>query len=467
VPKVSVEAMAKQNTRVLIVDDDADLAEALSVALTGDGYSCELAGNGAAAIQALARHPFDAVISDVQMSGMGGLELLDRLAKSHPALPVIMMTAFSRLGDAVDATKRGAFQYLAKPYEVRTLEDMVAQAIRQRRDDDALAPAGEDRPLRRHEIHRLQGASPTLLGSEPAMVALLECIRRVAASSAPVLIAGESGAGKDLDAHAIHAQGPRRDRPFVAINASAIPEALLESEIFGHARGAFTGASEARRGLFVTAQGGTLFLDEIGDMPLALQAKLLRVLELGEVRAVGSDSVRSVDVRVIAASHRDLGKLVEAGRFRQDLYFRLNVLPVAVPPLRERRRDIAELAVHFLEQARLRMPTSPVRNLSPDALEALSSAPWPGNVRELSSTMERLVVFGRAETLTSSDVGLGAKELPKAREPESAEMCTLRHLNERHVAWVLTQTAGNKVRAAEILGINLSTLYRRQRPKGE
>jgi two-component system response regulator HydG len=462
-----VKALAKQDTRVLIVDDDADLAEALGAALTSEGYSCEFAMNGQAALQAVTQQTFDAVISDVQMDGMSGLDLLDRLAKSHPALPVIMVTAFSKLDAAVDATKRGAVNYIAKPYEVRTLEDVMAQAIRERRETSAAA-LSEEKQLRRVDAHRLQGASPELLGSEPAMVALQQAIGRVAASSAPVLIAGESGSGKDLVAHAIHAQGPRHDRPFVAINASAIPEALLESEIFGHARGAFTGASEARRGLFLTAQGGTLFLDEIGDMPLALQAKLLRVLELGELRAIGSDSVRTVDVRVIAATHRDVPKLIEAGRFREDLYFRLNVLPVVVPPLRERKRDIVLLANHFLEQARLRMPTSPVRTISPQAMEALSCAPWPGNVRELASTIERLVVFGSQESITREDLSHLAKDSAKpAASAESFELCTLRHLNERHVAWVLTQTAGNKVRAAEILGINLSTLYRWQRPKDE
>ena len=467
---MSAKTAIKESARVLIVDDDADVAEALSMSLTSDGYSCELALSGNAALQALAHQTFDAVVSDVQMDGMSGIDLVDRLAKSHPTLPVILVTAFSKLTGAVDATKRGAFQYIAKPYEVRTLEDIMAQAIRERREGNAPALAEEEsKPARldRPRASTLTVVSPQLIGAEPAMVALQECIGRVAASSAPVLISGESGSGKDLVAHAIHEQGPRHDRPFVAINASAIPEALLESEIFGHVRGAFTGASDTRRGLFLTAQGGTLFLDEIGDMPLGLQAKLLRVLELGELRAIGSDSVRNVDVRVIAATHQDLPKLVAAGRFREDLYFRLNVLPVVVPPLRQRKGDIAALAMHFLEQARRRMPTSPVRSISPEALALLTAGSWPGNVRELASTMERLVVFGREETITPETLAFVATQSTKIQAPENLELSTLRELSERHVAWVLTQTAGNKVRAAEILGINLSTLYRWQRPKDD
>jgi two-component system response regulator HydG len=292
----------------------------------------------------------------------------------------------------------------------------------------------------------------------------IECI---AASAAPVLISGESGSGKDLVAQAVHDEGPRRNRPFVSVNAAALPEALLESELFGHVRGAFTGATEARTGLFATAHGGTLFLDEIGDMPRGLQAKLLRVLEIGEVRPIGSDHVRTVDVRVIAATHRDLSVYIASGQFREDLYFRLNVLPIAVPPLRERRSDIAELAAHFLAKARERMPGSPVRSFGPEALDALERAPWPGNVRELASTVERTVVFGRHATV-------GLEDLPRfttgpssdSGTPPARELCTLRRLSEEHVAWVLQQTEGNKPRAAKILGINLSTLYRWQRPTG-
>ena len=298
------------------------------------------------------------------------------------------------------------------------------------------------------------------------MMALQEAIDKVAESSAPVLIQGESGSGKDLVARAIHARGPRRAGPFVALNVSAIPESLLESEIFGYVRGAFTGASQTRRGLFLEADGGTLFLDEIGDMPLGLQAKMLRMLQFGEIRPVGSDVARRADVRILAATHRDLPTLIERGHFREDLYYRLNVLPIVVPALRDRRGDIGALAMHFLEQARLRMPTSPVRTISPKALNYLSCAVWKGNVRELASVIERLVVFGRDELIEGSALSFLSGSTQTIAEVEaSRELCTLHQLNERHVARVLESTAGNKVRAAEILGINLSTLYRwRQKP---
>jgi two-component system response regulator HydG len=281
-----------------------------------------------------------------------------------------------------------------------------------------------------------------------------------------VIVRGETGVGKELVARAIHARGPRRARPFVAVNTSALPETLLEGEIFGHVRGAFTSAIQARRGLMTEADGGTLLLDEIGDMPLGLQAKLLRVLQFGEVRPLGSDRAHAVDVRVIAATHRDLAALVREGGFREDLYYRLNVLPVVVPPLRDRREDIPSLVAHFLAEARQRAPHSPVREVSAEALRVLTEAPWPGNVRELASAIERAVVFGTramvpAEALrqeTPADSGV-----PWSFRDE--EPWTLRRLSRAYTEWVLGQTAGNKERAAAILGIDLSTLYRWQRSR--
>jgi two-component system response regulator HydG len=311
-----------------------------------------------------------------------------------------------------------------------------------------------------------------LIGEGPAMRSLQASIDFVAASRAPVLIAGGTGSGKELVARAIHARGNRRGKPFVAVNTSAIPEGLLEGEVFGHVRGAFTGAVQGRRGLLTEADGGTLLLDEIGDMPVSLQAKLLRVLQFGDVRPVGSDRSHHVDVRVIAATHRDLPALVRDGLFREDLYFRLNVLPVAVPPLRDRREDIPALAAHFLAAARQRAPHSPVRAIGPEAMRALVDAPWPGNVRELESVIERAVVFGTGESI-------GLEGLLSERSPESGKTgeqafpwsfrsdapWTMRRLNRVYLDWVLVQTGGNKERAAEILGIDLSTLYRWQRAR--
>ena len=449
--------------RVLIVDDDVDTSELLSRRLDLNGYSCARASSGLEALQAVAHQSFDVVVSDIRMEGMSGLDLLDRLIEIHPMLPVILCTGFSAIAGAVDATKRGAFEYLVKPYDPGALEAIMATAIRERRVA-ATAAVGETKlPLARTRGRSPQGqvnasAPPLLLGVDPAMLVLRQSIASVAASSAPVLILGESGTGKDLVARAIHAAGSRRNHAFVAVNVSAIPEHLLESELFGHVRGAFTGASEVRRGLLVEAHGGTLFLDEIGDMPIGLQAKLLRVLQFGELRPVGSDTVRRVDVRIVTATHRDLPKLIEAERFREDLYFRIRVLPIEVPPLRERRGDIVSLANHFLEGAQQRTPTSPVRALGADAERFLSSAAWPGNVRELESTMERLVVFGKDGTIHAADLYFLSPELPGATE--RMDLASLREVSERHVAQVLTATNGDKRRAAEILGIDLSTLYR-------
>ena len=288
----------------------------------------------------------------------------------------------------------------------------------------------------------------------------------VARSSAPVLVTGETGVGKELVARAIHARSARASKPFIAVNTSAIPQELLEGEIFGHARGGFTGAIQARKGLLTEADGGTLLLDEIGDMSFGLQAKLLRVLQFGDVRPVGSDRIHHVDVRIIASTHQDLPALITAGRFREDLYYRLHVLSVHVPPLRERLEDIPALAAHFLAQACQRAPTSPVRSIGRDALRALAERAWPGNVRELASSIERAVVFGVDEMIDERHLSSG----PKAeREPVSGwpfpvtAPWTLQRLSRAYAEWVLGQTGGDKQRAAEILGVDLSTLYRWRR----
>jgi two-component system response regulator HydG len=298
------------------------------------------------------------------------------------------------------------------------------------------------------------------------MRTLQTAIDFVARSSAPVLVTGETGAGKELVARAIHARSNRRDRPFVAVNMSAIPDDLIEAELFGHVRGAFTGAAQPRKGLFTEADTGTLLLDEIGDMSFGLQVKLLRVLQSGDVRAVGTDRTHHVDVRVIAATHRDLAALVKDGRFREDLYFRLDVLPVFVPPLRDHREDIPALAEYFLAEACQRAPLSPVRSIGPDALRVLSEAPWPGNVRELASSIERAVVFGVDGMIDTNRLSTVRSAAPTQSWPFPIHApWTLRRLSRAYSDWVLVQTDGNKERAAEILGIDLSTLYRWQRAR--
>ena len=443
-------------SRVLIVDDDADTREMLQSILSDDGYACELASDAPTAIRSVDARAFDLVLSDVIMDGMSGFELLDRVKESHPALPVVLVTAAGAVGQAVDAIKRGAFQYVVKPFDSDGLRRIVHDALEARgRPSHAARPS-----LPASRVDRFD-----LIGSAPSMRDLQTTIDFVARSSAPVLVAGETGVGKELVARAIHTRSARRDHPFVAVNTAAIPHELLEAELFGHVRGGFTGAAKGRKGLLTEADGGTLLLDEIGDMSFDLQAKLLRVLQFGDVRPVGSDQVHHVDVRVMASTHRDLPLLVAEGRFREDLYFRLNVLPVLVPPLRDRRGDIPALAAHFLAEARRRAPRSPVRSIGREALTLLMESSWPGNVRELASCIERAVVFGVDEMLDCHDLESAPDVAPRSEAwPFPAEApWTLRRLSRAYIDWALAETGGNKLRAAEILGIDLSTLYRWQR----
>jgi two-component system response regulator HydG len=442
-------------SRLLIVDDDRDMREALGSLLSDEGHTCELAEDAAAALDIVDAQTFDVVICDVLMEGMSGLELLDRLRRSHPALPFIVITGAGGVHQAVDAIKRGSFEYMVKPCDGTELRRVVTEALDGRRHPSESMRA----PPPPSTVGRVE-----LVGSGPAMRSLQTSIDFVARSSAPVLVVGETGVGKELVARSIHARSERRDRPFVAVNTSAIPQELLEAELFGHVRGGFTGAVQGRRGLLTEADGGTLLLDEIGDMSFALQAKLLRVLQFGDVRPVGSDRVHRVDVRVIASTHRDLPVLIKEGRFREDLYFRLNVLPVFVPPLRDRREDIPALAAYFLAEACRRATRSPVRSIGRDALRLLTAAAWPGNVRELASCIERAVVFGVDEMIDCHQL----ESLPDAAVPvawpfPTTAPWTLRRLSRAYTDWVLTETGGNKERAAEILGIDLSTLYRWQR----
>jgi two-component system response regulator HydG len=446
-------------SRLLIVDDDREMREALGSLFSSEGHTCELAADATAALDIADLQTFDVVICDVLMEGMTGLELLDRFRRSHPALPFIVITGAGGVHQAVDAIKRGAFEYMVKPCDANELRRVVTDAL-----DD-----------RRHPMESVRPPPPLstvglveLVGSGPAMRALQTSIDFVARSSAPVLVVGETGVGKELVARSIHARSDRRDKPFVAVNTSAIPRELLEAELFGHVRGGFTGAVQGRKGLLTEADGGTLLLDEIGEMSIGLQAKLLRVLQFGDVRPVGSDRVHQVDVRVIASTHRDLPLLIREERFREDLYFRLNVLPVYVPSLRERREDIPALAAHFLADACRRAPRSPVRSVGRDALRVLAAAAWPGNVRELASCIERAVVFGVDEMIDVHQLNsLPEADVSLAWPFSPTSPWTLRRLSRAYTEWVLGETGGNKERAAEILGIDLSTLYRWQRAQKE
>jgi two-component system response regulator HydG len=446
------------NARVLIVDDDLEMCEALGTVLSRDGQTCEVVASATAALEIIDQRTFDVVVCDVRLEEMSGLELLDRVKRVRPSLPFILITGAGVVPDAVEAIKRGAFQYVTKPCDAEELRAMVVAAI-----GDRCRHENGHGALRRRPSAALFDSE--LVGVGPAMRALRASIDRVAESSAPVLITGETGVGKELVACEIHARGERRGRPFIAVNTSAVQDELFESEVFGHVRGAFTGAAQARNGLLTEADGGTLFLDEIGDMPPSMQAKLLRVVQFGEVRPVGSDRTHHVDVRFIAATHRDLPLLVREGRFREDLYFRLSVLPISVPPLRAHREDIPALAQHFLSQARRRAWRTPVRSIGERALRVLTEAAWPGNVRELASAIERAVVFSSDKVLAPEHLSPMPACAPPILSwpPVDRAPWTLQHLNRVYAEWVLAQTGGDKPRAAEILGVDLSTLYRWKR----
>jgi two-component system response regulator HydG len=444
--------------RVLVVDDVPAMAETVGRYLESHGFEVETVSGGAEALARFSTDPADAVITDLRMSVVDGLDVLDAIRRTAPQVPVVIMTAFGAIESAIEAMRRGAYHYVTKPFQlemIRLLMDRACNESALRRENEQLRRAVRDR-----------FSTTSLLGDSGPMRRLRALIERVAAVPSPVLVMGETGSGKELAARAIHAEGARAARPFVAVNCAALPEALLESELFGHARGAFTGATQARRGLFAEADEGTLFLDEIGDMPLPLQAKLLRVLQSGEVRPVGTENVRTVDVRCIAATHHDLDALVAAGRFRQDLFFRLNVLRVRVPPLRERPDDVAALVEHFLARSRTRAPDSPVRGVAADALRALTEYPWPGNVRELENIVERLVVTGTGAQIDLASVRemLGPARPADQLDALLANPIPLAELEDRYLAGVLERVGGNKARAAEILGIDLSTIYRRVRP---
>ncbi|HEX5628231.1 MAG TPA: sigma-54 dependent transcriptional regulator, partial [Usitatibacteraceae bacterium] len=365
-------------SRILIVDDDASLLRLLSLRLQKEGYAVVEASGGEEALGLLEAALPDLVITDMRMGGMDGAALFEAVHRRHPSLPVIILTAHGTIPDAVDATRRGVFGYLTKPFEARALMTEVERA---------LSLAGNATPSGDEEWRE------GIVTCSPMMERVLAEARLLATNDASVLLAGESGTGKELLARAIHEASARRDGPFVAVNCGAIPEALMESELFGHVKGAFTGAARDHRGLIPSASGGTLFLDEIGDMPLPLQVKLLRVLQEREVRPVGATQPVRIDVRVISATHRDLKAACAEGRFREDLYYRLNVVSLALPPLASRREDIPLLASHFLATLSARYGRT-LGGFAPEAMELLVASPWRGNVRELQNVVEKCVALG-------------------------------------------------------------------------
>lgn len=443
-------------SRVLVVDDDQAMAEMLADPLRDEGYEVATCVGGAEALSALAQAPPDLIVSDLRMNDVDGFDVLAAARRCQPPVPVFIMTAFGAVESAVEAIKRGAAHYFTKPFVLAEVLVFVRRALEQA---DLQA---ENRVLR-----ALHGGATSLVGRSRALRDLEAQMQRMADTTLPVLIRGESGSGKELVARGIHELGPRRGRPFVAVNCSALPATLLESELFGHVKGSFTGATGARRGLFAEADGGTLLLDEIGDMAVELQARLLRVVQDGMVRPVGADQQRATDVRIIAATHQDLEERIKGGQFRADLYYRLNVARVEVPPLRDRPEDIAPLAAHFLGRAAQRAPHQRATGFSPEALTVLERFPWPGNVRELESVVERLALHGD-EPLISAQATRA--ELPSLQAGAVLRQgvggrWTLRRLEEEYIAAVLAACGGNKTRAAEQLGIDVSTLHRKEKAR--
>ena len=449
--------MTHSSPTLLLVDDDAAMRDMLASLFREQGYPVLEAKSADAALAIAGEHEIGAVLSDIKMPGKSGVEMVGELRQIRPHTPVVLMTAFGSIDSAVDAMRAGAFDYITKPFEPDAVLLTVERALERRALEE------ENQRLRR-AVDRTSSFGD-LIGSSPAMREIFALIKKVAGGRSNVLITGESGTGKEVVARTLHYHGVRAGKPFVPINCTAIPEGLLESELFGHVRGAFTGAHASKMGLFEKANGGTLFLDEIGDMGLGVQAKLLRVLQDREVRPVGGTQSIKVDVRIVAATNKELDAEIEAGRFREDLYYRLNVIPIHIPPLRERPEDVPALVDAFVRK----QSGEERRTISPAAMELLAACPWKGNARQLENVIERALALTDSEELDVDDLPIASPVELERPDPSGDLLCaaveqrlTLRELEDRYVDRILESTGGNKVRAAKLLGIDRKTLYRRE-----
>jgi two-component system response regulator HydG len=428
---------------ILVVDDDDSHCTILQALLRGWGYDVALACSGRAALERVLEHVFDLVLCDVRMAEMDGIETLREIKALNPAIPVLIMTAFSSVETAVEALKTGAQDYLIKPLDFDRLQETLLRSLAHTRNRTVRAPS-------------VSASQFGMIGESPAMRQLLSEIAMIAPSDATVLILGDSGTGKERVARALHASSTRRDKPLVTLNCAALNEALLESELFGHEKGAFTGADKRREGRFIEADGGTLFLDEIGDISPMMQVRLLRVIQEREVQRVGSNHTLKVDVRLIAATHRDLAEEVNAGRFRQDLYYRLNVVAIETPDLRQRREDIPLLAKHFLRRFAERNCKA-IKGFTPQAMDLLIHYNWPGNIRELENAIERAVVLLSGEYITGRELPLAIASQPTPQRQEQ-RIQPLVEVEKELILAALEKTGGNKTEAARQLGITRKTL---------
>ncbi|MFB3818354.1 MAG: sigma-54-dependent transcriptional regulator [Candidatus Methylomirabilales bacterium] len=443
-----------EGIRVLAVDDERPTRFLMERELPRSGFAVTPAESGEEALDRLREREFDVVLLDLNMPGIGGMETLRRIRESGTAAEVVVLTGYPDVGSAIEAMKLGAYDYLTKPFKLAEVEVVLRRAAdRKRLQKENLA-------LRRMVAQR--GGQKLLVGKSAAMEQVLRTVNRIAATDANVLIEGESGTGKGLVAQSIHRQSRRAEAAFLAINCSGFQDALLESELFGHEKGAFTGATSPKPGLFEVADGGTLFLDEVGEMSPAMQAKLLQVLDSRELRRVGGTRVTRVDVRIIAATNKRLADEVQAGRFREDLYYRLNVVGVTMPPLRDRKDDIPLLVEHFLD--RHRTSVGPAKSMAPEAMRALTEYAWPGNVRELSNIVERLAILTPGAVIGPEDLPVSLRGAPRAAAapaPSPDVPPSLSEVEREHIARVLAHTRGKKMQAARLLGIDLKTLNKK------
>ena len=447
--------------KILVVDDDQVSLNMLKEFLEKNHFEVHLAQNADQAMQQVRTHHIPLVLSDIKMEESDGLSLLGDLKAKYPKIVMIMMTGFGSMEGAIEAIQKGAFDYISKPFDLIKLLSLVNKAVKHVHSLGQVEAPAEDAML---------DAPKALIGSSPKMVEVYKTIARATLSTSTVLIRGESGTGKELVSRAVHQNSDRKNKKFVAVNCGALTETLLESELFGHVKGAFTGAQGDKKGLFEEANGGTLFLDEIGDISTGLQVKLLRVLQEGEIKPVGSNNQVKVNVRIVAATHRNLDEMVDQGKFREDLFYRLKVIEVEIPPLRERKEDIAELANVFLKKYSAKLHKK-VSEISKEGLQSLWNYAWPGNVRELEHQIERAVALTSSSVLTADDfnfshLGTNDRTDTKIAISGTGEQRSLEEMEKSHILSVLKQVDYNKSKASEVLGIDRATLYRKAQKYG-